>query len=190
LAIKPATPTTLDQSLADTVAGVFHDAWEDSGLLTILHTQWSIDEYVVTDLSTATAPQFTSVPGQQVGANGAQPLPGQVQAMIDWRTGERGRSFRGRTFFAGFTEGDSDGTPSSTAIAGLNTWASGLIGDLSADSIPLVILSKFSGTHLVSLPDGQVVKRPLARANGIGTAVVSGVAEDVWKTVRRRAYPG
>lgn len=190
LVIDFSSSLPLTQTNANGIADIFGDAWEDSGILGQLSTGWTLDEYVITDLTTSGSPQFTSTHGTQVGTNGAQVLPGQTQAMIDWRTATRGRSFRGRTFFVGFTEADSDGTPSATVQTNLNTWASGLLGDLNSGSIPLVVLSRFSGTHLVPGRANQILSRPLPRASGIMTPIVSGTAEEVWKTQRRRAFPG
>jgi hypothetical protein len=181
---------TLTQTVADDLAGMVGDAWEDSGILAYLSTGWTLNKYVVTDMSSPTAPQYTSVAGLQTGADGGQLLPSQTAGMIEWQTASRGKSFRGRSFFAGFTEAASDGLPLVGVVSALTLWATGLIGDASTYGNELSIVSLFSGFNLVGKPDGEVVKRPKPRANGLVTHVTAGQGEEVWKTQRRRAAPG
>jgi hypothetical protein len=180
----------LTQAEADNIAGIIGDAWEDSGILGYLSTGWTLEKYTVTDLTSESAPQFVSVAGVQNGSDGGQVLPGQTAGMIEWTTGLRGRSFRGRSFFCGFTETASDGLPLAAVVTALTTWATGLIGDLNTASRQLGILSQFHGTELVTLPDNQRVKRPTPRDHGLFTAIIEGQGETVWKTQRRRAFPG
>jgi hypothetical protein len=181
---------TLTQTVADDLAAMVGDAWEDSGLLAFLSTGWTLNKYVVTDMSSPTAPQFTSVVGLQTGADGSQLIPSQAAGMIEWQTAQRGKSFRGRNFFAGFTENASDGLPAVAVVSALTLWASGLIGDATTYGNELSVVSLFSGFTLVSLPSGEVVKRPKPRVAGLVTHITSGQGEEVWKTQRRRAAPG
>jgi len=44
-----------------------------------------------------------------VGTRAANPLPNNVTLAVKWTTGLRGRSYRGRTYIIGLTEGDVDG---------------------------------------------------------------------------------
>jgi hypothetical protein len=185
-----ASGIALSQANADSIAANIGDAWEDSGLLAYLSTGWSLDKYVVTDLQSSSAPQYESVSGIQTGADAGQVLPGQTAGMIEWGTAHRGRSFRGRSFFCGFTENASDGLPLVGVVQALTLFASGLIGDMNTLGFPLAVVSNFSGTHLVNLPNGETVKRPTPRANGLVTQITRGLGEEVWKTQRRRAFPG
>ncbi len=71
-----------------------------------LAAEYSLHEWYVTDLSSATAPTYTipeSPPLAGVGAAGPG-MPGSVALCVSFRTNGRGRSARGRNYVAGMQE--------------------------------------------------------------------------------------
>lgn len=180
---------TLNQANADAVGDWIHDAWgSGSGLALALSNLWKIDDVVVTDLNASTSPQFTSTNAAITGGSGTDSLPPQVAGVVNWFTASRGRSFRGRTFLNGFQEGSSSEGPQAGILANIADWVTAM---MDVTSVPngsgfLAVVSRYSGTHLVPGPGGQLLRRPIPRTNGIATAITSGAADTVWKTQRRR----
>jgi len=181
----------LTQSLADQIADVFEDAYENSALQGLLSTAWQINEIQVTDLTSSSSPQFNGAFDAIVGTDVTDPLPAQTCGMIEWGTALRGRSYRGKTFISGFCEDGSGGGPTATVVTRLGDFATDLRTNLAALPAPLVIASRFSGTHLAP-PDsrGRVRLVPTPRVAGVMTPVTFHAAETQWKTQRRRAFPG
>jgi hypothetical protein len=191
--IKFGAHVTLNQAGADAWAGAFEDAFDTSGIATYLSTDTKIDHIVVTDLDSVGAPQFLGAFDAFAGASGADYLPLQTAGMIEWQTALRGRSFRGKTFLAGFTEAASDGAPVAGLLTDLDALGDALIDAIHDTGPPtrdLAVVSRFSGSQLVDIGGGQIVKRPLPRAEAIATAITGRSSETVWKTQRRRAFPG
>jgi hypothetical protein len=182
---------SMSQTLADGIAAVFATARSSSGLTGLLWTGWSLTSAVFTELSTQTGLQFTSAVANGVGTSSADPLPAQNAALINWHTALRGRSYRGRTFVPGFTETDSGGGLTSTLVTALTSYAGDLISGINsylAGSGDLVVVSRFSGTHLESGPGGQLLRRPTPRVTGLSTPITIATVDNAWKTQRRRAF--
>jgi hypothetical protein len=176
----------LTQAVVDNFMLLLHDAYTTSTLNGTLHTAWTLSEITVTDLTTAAGAQFHSVLHPLVGGFGGEPLPTQTAALVRLETNTRGGSYRGRWYHGGFTETSSTGHVISTTLTQLQGMVEDWIASMAGANAPLVIVSRYHGTHLVSGPWGQVVKRPLPRAAGIMTPIVTPVAEAGWATIRRR----
>lgn len=185
-------PLTLTQAYADIVAGLFEDAYTSSGLPGLLAAGWAITSATVTDLASDTAPQFVSLEANVTGSDGGQAIPGQSSLVLSWYTALRGRSFRGRSYLNGWTEGQSDGTPSSTAISTSGAYAGDLVANMATQfgaGFGLCVVSRFSGTHLESRPGGQLIKVPTPRTTGLATPITGVNIGDTWFTQRRRRFP-
>lgn len=172
-----AGSTTLTQAAADDLSAAIAGCYADL----LLSNQYHGDSVTVTDLRTLDGPQFDSTEGWPVtGPQESQPLPLQTAALVSWGTSTRGRSFRGRTYIAGFTEGGSDG-------AHMLSGDHGSLVDFATEMLtidpPLGIISRYSGVD----PDTGL---PIPRDPGIISNVTSFVAHDLWKTQRRRAPRG
>lgn len=178
----------LTQVMADFVYDAVLDAYADSGLDSGNTTQWGVDEIVVTDLTTATAPQFVGAGAPIAGGSAAQPLPVQASSLIQWHTALRGRSFRGRTFLGGATEIDSDGQQVPAHVLVVTNFALELATNVSAisASTKLAVVSRFSGTELRAFPGGVVRRVPTPRASGVSTPITSWTVPTPWATQRRR----
>lgn len=184
-------PTPLTQPVTDAIASAFDDAYTASGMLGLLAGAWNINELVATDIATETGPQFSSAGANNVGTDGGHLLAGQTALVVTHLTALRGRSFRGRTYLNGWTESQSDGTPSATAIAaGISLFTNiraEIIAQVSVDA-DLAVVSRYSGFHLEGGPDGQLLKKPTPRVAGIATPITGHLVRDVWHTQRRRTF--
>ena len=91
-----------------------------------------------TPLAVITTPQY----GHTGGFSGT-PLPLNVNKLVTWRSLERGRSHRGRTYFPGLITADltaSDGYKlTSTTISDLSTGANDFIAALAGGANPLTL---------------------------------------------------
>ena len=103
----------LDQAVADEFGAVVRGFYD--GLTPLLSTQWSLTEVVVQDLQSASAPSYEASITPVTGTISSDPLPPNMAVCCTHRTGLRGRSFRGRTYLAGWTEQALDSTGQLTA---------------------------------------------------------------------------
>jgi hypothetical protein len=75
----------------------FYDAFNQ-----IMSNQWGADGVVI-GLTEPGAGQVEGLWSPVVGESSSPALPNDMAVVISWRTGMRGRSFRGRTYIGGFT---------------------------------------------------------------------------------------
>lgn len=111
----------------------------------------------VTDLGPAGVATYTHTPGSaRVGTNATPTLPNNVTACISVRTNLRGRSFRGRIYHVGLTEGmvagDTIATPTVQALeAAYGNIMQVLVGGSSA-VYDLGVLSYYTNNQLRGTP--------------------------------------
>lgn len=174
-------PGVLTQVIADSYCDLVTGNYTE--LLGVWSTQTSVFGITITDLDTEGAPQFESTSGAPIiGTAGGDAMPNEVSALIGTDTSFRGRSGRGRIFIPGFAESASDGQgPSSGAVAALSSF----ITEYLTHGTPVVV-SRYSGTHLVAGPGGQTLRRPLLRGEAVTHDVVSAQADGLWVSQRRR----
>lgn len=89
----------------------FLDDWWNTSIRPLQSTSVTFRELYLTDLSTQTAPTFTSTTNAGLaGTDGSGAgVPGNVTFCVSIRTQNRGRSGRGRNFFIGLNEDDVTG---------------------------------------------------------------------------------
>jgi hypothetical protein len=136
----PATESVL-VDLAAQVAS----SWT-ANLMPELNISYTLREIFAFDLSVQSGAQATdtTVLGQAGGVNQAG-MPGNVAFCVSKRTGLRGRSFRGRTYFVGLSEPDVasnilDATRAGNLVDGLEAFRS----DLISAGFQMVIVSRAS----------------------------------------------
>lgn len=157
--------TTLTSTLATNIANTFKNAW-DTHLKASTHTAVTFTDVSVTDVRTATGPQFVTV-YNIAGTLAGDPIPLQCAGLVAWYSALRGRRYRGRTYVGGFTEAGSLGVgPNAALQTALGNWATKLRTDLTTLGNGLLVASRLNAT-------GQSVTSHTVRAN--------------WKTQRRRA---
>jgi hypothetical protein len=184
----------ITQGLADTIAELIEAQYEASGLAALLSGAWTFDSVTVTDLTSSSAPQFDGHADPLQGGDGAQVLDGSTCGMIEWATGLRGRSFRGRWFQTGFTVASNvGGKPAPAIVTALTDFGNLMIGAFHASGPPsedLAVVSRFSGMQLNTTGRGRLRRVPVPRVAGIATPITGAAGETVWKSQRRRAFVG
>jgi len=109
------------------------------------------------------------------GAMG-QPLPSSVAVVVSLRTGLAGRSFRGRLFFGGFSEQQSDGN-----------YMGGNLPTQLKDALTEVIDAINTADRRVVIVSRYTQNQP--RSTGIVTPVVSVLARTVRLATQRKRLP-
>ena len=147
--------------------------------------QLSLNEIKVTDLSSATASTVT-VPAptpHPVGSDAFQALPNNCTVCVSIRTNLRGRSFRGRNYYAGISENVVDqNTVQAAALAVILAAYNGLFTVASTLGVDWVVVSRFSGVDAAG--------KPIPRTTGISTLVASVAIVDPVIDSQRRRLPG
>lgn len=171
--------TALDQTISDTIAAEVADAYAE--IMPRWHVGFSLDDFIVTDLRAAGAPQFHSTPSVPlIGGSTTQPLPMQVAAMVSWSTDFRGRAGRGRTYLTGWTEDDSVGDDLvAGTITALEAFASAIV-----DTGTYYVVSLFEG--VAQATTGSRRFTPIARAVGEHHTISAAQVRSTFKTQRRR----
>lgn len=132
-------------ALVDFVAQNVRASWA-TNMLPNLAGDYIFREVYATDQSTqngpvATVPQSPPASGQFPGPS----LPGSVALCLTHRTPNRGRSFRGRTYICGLTEGQVVGnTVGQSAASGILGGFLTVIANLAAINATFVIVSRVS----------------------------------------------
>lgn len=161
------------QALAADVAAVMV-----SSVMPLLSSFLTLNEIVVTDLSSSTGDQVSYNTGLPLaGSQTGDYLPANVAFAIGFKTTVRGRSYRGRNYVVGLVESQANGNhiDATTRTNLVNAWQ-----DLGAAGVP------DAWTHVV-------VSRFTAgapRVTGVATVVTEYVTyDDVFDSQRRR-LPG
>lgn len=188
------------QKIENTLYWKKSTAWSAGDILTLgnnLLTWWpvyyapfissavTLSEIYLTDLTSDTA-GVLSVPApapHPAGDREAASLPNNVALTISFRSGQRGRSFRGRNYISGLSE---------DAVV-LNTVDTGVVSDIESGYNALfdvasdsgcfwVIASRYSGVDT----DGK----PIPRVAGLTTDIISVLVVDPIVDSQRRRLPG
>lgn len=90
-------------ALASLTAGFY--SWWTAEMKPLQSSKVALREIVATDLTTQIGSSYTLVPpGTNVGDNLNEALPGCVTFTVNFKTPERGRSYRGRNYFVGMVD--------------------------------------------------------------------------------------
>lgn len=153
--------------------------WWNASYRVALPNAVSLREIHISDLTTETSDVYTQaapVPNP-VGAGAAPVLPNNVTIAVSFRTSRRGRSFRGRNYFAALAEDQvvANNITGPTAAAIVGAYEDLLDGPL-ADDWQWGVVSRYSGGA--------------PRAAGIFTPVTSVLVTDTVVDSQRRRLPG
>jgi hypothetical protein len=109
------------------------------------------------DLSSATAPS-TFVSSTGTGAVNQAPLPNNVALVASHRTAGRGRSSRGRQYWAGLPNNQGSGVEASTGtVAGVAAAVADLFADLNASGYQPVVISRYTA----NAPRSTAILQPI-----------------------------
>lgn len=156
--------------------------WWQTYIAPLTHISVLLREVVVTDLSSATGFQVTSVPDTlSTGVASDEAMPNAITLAISFRTQQRGRSFRGRNFIVGLhdTQVAANTVLEPTLVSYVAAYQNLYIpaGVVSASH---VVVSRYSGVD-------PATKAPIPRAAGVTTPVTAiSFADNVVDTQRRR----
>lgn len=178
---NPVLPT-IDATLAEALFVDTKTALTSSGLGALLGTSVALDSLFIRDISAANRFEFKSTGAGQVGTGTGDPLPLNVAACVTLRTTGAGKSFRGRTYFSGFTEAQND--PGGRQAAAVGTAVVAFVNAINtaykARAIALAVLSH--PRDAVTIPEKIIPGKP-----GFGTAVsVVEHRNTKWESQRRR----
>jgi len=109
------------------------------------HTSYTLSNVTVTDVSTEDSVQVVVSPATGgVGTGGGTAAAANAAAVVSWRTGRIGRSFRGRTYFGamGAAQLSNAQTLDPASVTFYADLGSDLIDALTAISSTLVVVSR------------------------------------------------
>lgn len=118
------------------------------------------------------------------GSDGGFALPNNVAYTVTFLTAQRGRSFRGRNYVTGMTDGDLSGP--NNVDSDFRTGVLAYYDTLRAVGIPsntiMVVVSRFSGVDSAG--------KPIPRAVGVTTPITGFTTFDTVLDSQRRRLPG
>lgn len=161
----PVTLTTLAQMVAD---------WLTNEWAQVASDQASVLSLIVTNVDQAGSTQVTFTPIGGIPGTVASPaLPTGTTVTASWRTGLAGRSFRGRTYHVGLTEGQVvNNALDSGSRTMLQSAYTQLIIDANSAGFPLSVASR--------------VSNGVPRPTGILTPVLTCLVDEFIDSQRRR----
>jgi len=159
--------------------------WWTTNMAPLIFGGVQLREIVVTDISSATGPQVSFTPPiAEFGSASGASLPNNVSFTVSFRTASRGRSFRGRNYVVGLTEGAVVGNTVDTAVvnAYIAAYAELKNSPILDDGVWSVV-SRFSGVN-------PTTGKPIPRTTGIATPITSVIVVDSTIDSQRRRLPG
>ena len=161
-------------------------AWWGDNYAPQSSTSLQLVEVACTDLTTSTSAVVSSTPAVAAfGEVSSGFLPMNDSLAVSFRTNQRGRSFRGRNYFAGLCESQVDGNDVSLVTADAIKAAYEQLlpaGGIFTSDWVWVVVSRFSGV--------DTDHKPIPRVAGVTTTVTSVVSVDRTIDSMRRRLPG
>jgi len=160
-----------------TLASVLVSQWQQK-IMPKLSTQAKLTTVSLRDLTTASGIvyEYSGPPLPVSGGVAGPPLPSSVAVVVSLRTGLAGRSFRGRLFFGGFSETQSDGNYMLNNLpVQLKDALVDVIDAINTTSRRVVIVSRYAQNQ--------------PRSTGVVTPVVSVLARTVRLATQRKRLP-
>jgi hypothetical protein len=190
---------TNSQSIANTVGAAVKAALASSGFGAKLATSTSLSAVGIRDVRTPSNAEYIDVSGPAAGTATGDTLPPSTALAITLRTAKAGQSYRGRTFFGGFTEawngpgGAADATVGTTGVA----FVTAIQSALNTSGITLSVASRpapqIQTTTTYTYSDGSTKTTTHLQHSRVGqmTPVTAILARNlIWDSQRRRAAPG
>lgn len=152
--------------------------WYTTGPRSIMTSQLVLREVYAADLSSENGEVYThAVANDPGGPETVPPLPNNVALCVSFRTGLRGRSYRGRNYVCGWTENVVNGNAvTAAAAATVQTAYNQLLNLGGSGQLQWVVVSRYA--------DGQ------PRVTGVATPVLTAVIVDLIVDSQRRRLPG
>jgi hypothetical protein len=157
------------QTVVNAVVGLY--ANKISGLTT---AAWSLTEVRAADLTTQDGLSFDRGVTNVSGSGAGVAMPNNVAAVISWGTAQRGRSFRGRSYFSGLA---------SSHIVNTNQIDSGAVSALNDFGNSMRDTASMAGAQLAVV---SYCHNKTWRTEGVATPIISQTSEVKLRTQRRR----
>lgn len=180
------TAQAINQALVNTVGAAIKAALSTSGMAAELSTTVSLSTVGLRDINAPNKAEFLHTTGAVAGSNAAAILPPQTALVGTWRTDGAGPSFRGRTYFPGFTEAGNEpgGIASSAVVQAVGEFMGNIFTIMNTNSLPLAVLSR--PRDAATIP-----ARTIEAKAGFATPITLLLVRDsTWDTQRRRATAG
>jgi hypothetical protein len=176
------TPPTFGQALANTLFTGISTSAGFLSLLALLAPTVTLENLTVRDLRSPNQPEFTSSGVPVSGGGTGDCLPLNVAAVCTVRTALAGKSFRGRTYFSGFSElqNDAQGRQSAAVGTAIVAAMTSINSILAGSSLTVAVLSRPRDASTIP---AKTITAKVAAA----TAVQSFEARNTkWESQRRR----
>lgn len=169
--VEKGVPWTVSEQTA--LAAEFA-AWFDESVQQAVSSEYQLTEILVNDLTTQSSPGITYTGTLPIsGAASGDPEPASVSVVCSWHTSLRGKSYRGRSYWAGLTDVQINKNTitgsvvdvwqgAADALSGIGMFAQGV----------LVVASRFTAGA--------------PRTTGVMTPIESGSVSPKVRTQRRR----
>lgn len=172
--VLESAPTEAEVQLA----AELYRSWWSTTMKNFFSFEIALREVYAFDASSATGYTYTDTPATPI-AGGAvgNSSPNNVALVVTKRTALRGRSFRGRTYWAGIPKGDVAGNyVSSSYLTDINNACDALRDLLVVEGLPMAVRSLYANN--------------LPRATGVMALVTSFQASNARVDSQRRRLPG
>jgi hypothetical protein len=178
LGVVNGSNIAITQALTNTIGTAIKSALSSSGHTTAIGSTIALSNIGLRDIRSANQAEFLDSNAAQAGTGAGDLLPLQTCLCITLRTALAGKSFRGRCYLWGYTEGSNTANGGISSTTSSVAFVTAIKSALVASGLDLGVLSRPNATL------------PIPRA-GTVTPVTSVVARDsVWDTQRRRAIAG
>lgn len=166
-------PTAVTPTVLVNVAGAL-DGWWTTDMSPNISSNVTLRDIKLTDLTTQTGPVFHQTPTTSAGSLSGSVLPAQTALVVSLQTVNRGRSFRGRNYWAGRVFADQNTVTqwNTTRLTAFAAAYSALAAALATQNCNLVVASRFNNG--------------VRRTTGVATFVSASVAKPNIATQRRR----
>lgn len=191
-----ATPAVIvNQTLANTLGAAIKSTFT-AQLAAQMHTSTTLQKVGVRDLRQANMPEFRDSGAAVAGTGTGDPLPKQTALCITLRTALSGKSFRGRTYFGGYTEAanDSAGAVASATITATLAFCNAMAANFTASGLTNGVLSRpaehYTIVKTIFHNDGTTTTETLANVaakSGVVTPLTAFESRNNrWESQRRR----
>lgn len=192
---QAAGGVVVNQALAETLGGAIKTSFGTT-IGPNLATTASLVRIGVRDMRVANSPEFLDTGAAVVGAGTGDMLPPNVALNVTSRTAKSGKSFRGRTYFSGFTEAHSDTNGAADTVASTSAlnFMNGIKNAMTASQLTMAVASRPSElvivTRTTTHTDGTTSTKTLSttKAKAGGVEPITGLFSRTaaWETQRRR----
>lgn len=184
-----------NQGLADTLGAAIKAAY-NSHLSAVQNGATSLVRVGIRSLSSANLQEWLDQGAPVGGAGAGDPLPANVSLCLTLRTGQSGKSFRGRAFLGGWSEANnnSSGVADTPVVTAALAFMQAVRDALTASGLTLAVLTRpqyeqiVERTTIVPGEENQVdrISHQTAKPGRFTNITSVESRSNTWETQRRR----